>query len=347
MPFTMTACDYQVIGASMHNVSSYMKLNFGDHQLIQRTSDAVTTSNLKHKRFDQLDITEHSYGSEAELQVPSTGDIYQYRVIVGGSCTWSSKEGEQLHLRCGDSMVMEPMAEFSMRYSSDCRTLIINIPRNFLQTTAREFGYLASDAPIHFKHEVIPFSRYSNVHNLLSDILDRSASTSLDRVSLYYAKLLSNALLTTYTNDLGQSQFLNPSSNRQIEQIRNYIMDNIATHLPVDDLAKICRISRKSLYNLFEREVGMTPHDYAQRLKLEAIYSEFNNNNKIRNVTEVALKYGFTNLGRFSSYYKEHIGELPSETLRRVSHNSIKTDSRIFSETEAINEAINKGPDQK
>ncbi|MCB5163156.1 hypothetical protein LG368_14930 [Marinomonas sp. E8] len=29
------------------------------------------------------------------------------------------------------------------------------------------------------------------------------------------------------------------------------------------------------------------------------------------------MKYGFTNLGRFSVQYKELIGELPSHTLRR------------------------------
>ena len=37
-----------------------------------------------------------------------------------------------------------------------------------------------------------------------------------------------------------------------------------------------------------------------------------------RNITEVALDYGFSHLGRFSSDYRKLFGELPSETVRLV-----------------------------
>jgi transcriptional regulator GlxA family with amidase domain len=34
-------------------------------------------------------------------------------------------------------------------------------------------------------------------------------------------------------------------------------------------------------------------------------------------VTTVALRHGFTHLGRFSAYYQSAFGELPRTTLRR------------------------------
>ena len=35
-----------------------------------------------------------------------------------------------------------------------------------------------------------------------------------------------------------------------------------------------------------------------------------------QSVTEVAYAHGFEHLGRFSAYYRERFGELPSDTVR-------------------------------
>jgi AraC-like DNA-binding protein len=37
-----------------------------------------------------------------------------------------------------------------------------------------------------------------------------------------------------------------------------------------------------------------------------------------RNISSIAMGWGFTHLGRFSSDYKKLFGETPSETLKRV-----------------------------
>ena len=37
----------------------------------------------------------------------------------------------------------------------------------------------------------------------------------------------------------------------------------------------------------------------------------------VRNITELALDYGFVHLGRFSDTYRQLFGELPSDTLKR------------------------------
>jgi AraC-like DNA-binding protein len=37
----------------------------------------------------------------------------------------------------------------------------------------------------------------------------------------------------------------------------------------------------------------------------------------VRNLTELAMEFGFFHLGRFSEQYRKQFGELPSETLKR------------------------------
>ena len=69
---------------------------------------------------------------------------------------------------------------------------------------------------------------------------------------------------------------------------------------------------------LFERKVGTTPKSYIRQRKLEQIHGRLSDPSaKVRNITEIAMDYGFMHLGRFSESYKSTFGELPSDTLRR------------------------------
>ncbi|HAJ87914.1 MAG TPA: AraC family transcriptional regulator, partial [Pseudomonas sp.] len=52
--------------------------------------------------------------------------------------------------------------------------------------------------------------------------------------------------------------------------------------------------------------------------KLEQIHGRLSDPSaRVRNITEIAMDYGFMHLGRFSESYKSTFGELPSDTLRR------------------------------
>ncbi|MBV1790742.1 AraC family transcriptional regulator [Marinobacterium sp. D7] len=317
MLFNLSACDHEISGVSPFTLANFLiQKKFGDHYILQKESNS-SASHLKFKTFGRLSISELSYGSEVQLKIPPLGNFYHLQIILGGSCTWQCN-GRHFLLRPGDSMIHVPSSEYSTTYSPDCKKLIIQIPKDFLQQSAREFGYLTSNEPILFNSTPVPFPNSGPAFNLLNDIIEQDGARLGDRAELYYAKLLSNAILNTYDSNLNQSECLSGPHHRHIELIRDHVMDNLTTDIPVDQLASICRISRKSLYNLFERETGLTPSAYIRQLKLETVHSELSNNRRVRNVTEVALKYGFTNLGRFSAQYREHIGELPSETLRRL-----------------------------
>ena len=61
----------------------------------------------------------------------------------------------------------------------------------------------------------------------------------------------------------------------------------------------------------------MPPLQYLKHCRLEAARRELSSAERDQTtVTEVALRYGFYHLGRFSGLYRETFGELPSETLK-------------------------------
>jgi Helix-turn-helix domain len=47
------------------------------------------------------------------------------------------------------------------------------------------------------------------------------------------------------------------------------------------------------------------------------VHDELSRSGEDADVTTVALRHGFTHMGRFSGYYQSAFGELPGTTLRR------------------------------
>jgi AraC-like DNA-binding protein len=100
----------------------------------------------------------------------------------------------------------------------------------------------------------------------------------------------------------------------------NHIEKNLKDEISTEALTNLANMSLRSLYLLFDQRVGVTPRQYIVRRKLERIRTALlDPDYRVRNVTELALDYGFTHLGRFSAEYKEQFAELPSQTLRRRS----------------------------
>ncbi|SBS33443.1 Exoenzyme S synthesis regulatory protein ExsA [Marinomonas aquimarina] len=317
MTICLTACDHEASGISAQSVSSFlMSKCFGEHELIQKSS-YCSSAGIKFKSFGDLSISEHSFGCEVQMQTPMMSDIYHLQVILSGESLVQC-HGKTRHLKTGDALIVSPNSPLVSDYSADCRKLIIRIPVHFLMQTAREFGYRTTNESIVFEFEQQPLPTSGSFISLLNDILQQPQGSLCDRGLMYYSKLLANAIFGTFACNLSQGNGVQVSQNRLIERIREHVLSHITQDISIDELAEICHISRKSLYNLCDRELGMTPSAYVRCLKLESVHSELSQNDSIRNVTEVAMKYGFTNLGRFSAQYRDHIGELPSQTLRSI-----------------------------
>ena len=290
---------------------------FGEYDFIQR-SPLKNLAKLTFKEFGPLSILEYETGTMTNVRASKNENAYFLHIILAGQSVGKSNN-ERRVLKTGDSVLIMPGTSFESNTSRNCRKLIIKIPTDFFHQTARKFGYISTKDPIQFEHNANVFPMTGPLFNLLNDMLQQDKSALYERALIYYCRLFNSAILTIF-----KSTFIQPlptlSLHRHVQKVRNHVLNNITADISIDELAKVCQISRKSLYNLFERETGVTPSAYIRRLKLESIHCELKNNKQVRNVTQVALEYGFTNLGRFSAQYREQIGELPSQTLRYVTH---------------------------
>lgn len=87
-------------------------------------------------------------------------------------------------------------------------------------------------------------------------------------------------------------------------------------HLSLSDMARVAGVSARTLQDAFKRYVGISPTAYLRDVRLHRVRAELTNATSQVSVTEVASRWGFTHLGRFSAAYRQRFGESPSQTAR-------------------------------
>lgn len=96
------------------------------------------------------------------------------------------------------------------------------------------------------------------------------------------------------------------------------ISESCAGPVRIAELCVALRVSPGTLENAFKSVTGLTPHAFFLRRRLnEARKVLLREDADCRNVTDIALSLGFSELGRFAVRYREMFGETPSQTLKR------------------------------
>jgi len=113
--------------------------------------------------------------------------------------------------------------------------------------------------------------------------------------------------------------------SRVVRTAEDYALSHSADRLYVTDLCEAAGVSERTLQYAFKEVMGMTPVAYLTRLRLHRVRHALRTATQASTtVTTEALRWGFWHFGDFSRAYKECFGELPSDTLRRKPHASLK-----------------------
>jgi len=82
-------------------------------------------------------------------------------------------------------------------------------------------------------------------------------------------------------------------------------------------LAAMGSVSTRTLQRHFKVFLGKTPQAVLRDIRFERAHEDLLRASSTCTVTDIALRYAFAHLGRFSVEYRERFGEKPSETLLR------------------------------
>ena len=103
---------------------------------------------------------------------------------------------------------------------------------------------------------------------------------------------------------------------RHVKRAVEFMEANLSKPLSLQEIAAGCGVSLRTLHQGFRQFKETTPMAYLQHLRLEAVHQELLQAKSGQTVADIAIKWGFTHMGRFAADYRKRFAQLPSLTLR-------------------------------
>jgi len=172
----------------------------------------------------------------------------------------------------------------------------------------------------HFENRVITPSELSakvaskKIYNLIHLL----HSMSYEELQDVEKEMIYKTLLSTYVEAFSNVEKVVKLEDSSYTSIANKSYFYIRTHadctIDMCDISEATKTSERTLQRSFKRYYNTTLQNFIKIHRLHQVHKDLLANFKRKTITEIALDHGFSHLSRFSQYYKEFFGELPSET---------------------------------
>lgn len=259
------------------------------------------------------------YGSAVEIQPEPFNDFFMLEMPLAAGVHIESENRPSVKSDPETALLLPPHVRFSSVWKDGCQQLMLKIENSEI---LRRWQFLTGDpeAQLPKVHpeidlttpegwrikELLKLMRYE-LQLSLSSGQNRMISSSLpgatiDAVLGYYRERRGN-------HKVGGSYQILPA---RLRHCIRYIENNLGGDLSIPKLLEHTDVSERTLFNLFQKFLEMTPKAFVQQQRLRNSRCLLLEENV--SVSEAAKQSGFEHMGRFASLYRERYGENPSQT---------------------------------
>lgn len=171
-----------------------------------------------------------------------------------------------------------------------------------------------------FKHSADTADRLSAfLQELLSNIKRAPGMLNYPQIRKNIEEEIFNNLVvaTSGATLCGHSVFAT-SRKSVVDKAKDYVLEHHDDPVTIPDLCLALNVSRRTLQYSFESVLDINPVAYLRAIRLNRVRRALKADAGPSHMTvaDIAARWGFWHLSRFSANYKTMFGELPSETLR-------------------------------
>lgn len=157
-----------------------------------------------------------------------------------------------------------------------------------------------------FKQPVLNLPRinelFLNLHQLILEKQDDFNKEEL----LYF---LIDALLLSDADDTKEETIISTDQDNLLKA-KQFIENQFATIISLEELAKLCHMSKFTLIRQFTKHFGVTPYQYLQTIRIKESKKWLSSGEEL---STVSFKVGFSDQSHFSRVFKSLIGITPKQ----------------------------------
>lgn len=247
-----------------------------------------------------------------------------YALWMGLAGSMDLGHGERVDRIAPRSIVFRQVESgLSLTSRESARGVLAFFPSELLHRRLQESRDRRYSMPVQFHEDVSGQSNRLMAAKLLSDCLLSLEESDLRQKPPEDFRRTENILLALLLETIphGPARVQAEGGTETpwyITMAETHMMEGITEQVSMKRLAEVTGMNPRTLHEGFRKHRGYSPMKFLREQRMVRVKEELSQPVEKTTVTEVALKWGFCHLSRFSSYYSARFGERPSDTLSRA-----------------------------
>jgi AraC-like DNA-binding protein len=262
------------------------------------------------------------FGAAAFVRVDPEADFVVELPLWGSFESASRHEVVSCDTRQG--VVLSPTPEHVMRSETGATRVNIVLKRDALAQHLAALLGTATEAPLEFAASLDLRKGHGRslahfVRLALAELERLDTILSEPMTARSFREFVTTALLLhqphTYSERLRRLE--RPVAPRDVKRAIDYIEANLDAAIGLPEIVAAAGVPGRTLIQHFRDFKDTSPMRYLRIARYEKVREALSRAEPEESITEIAARWGFGHLGRFSVEYRRCFGESPSQTLRR------------------------------